>query len=100
MSLTFVSMAIESRLDIEKKFVLLLLADNGDPSGKGSISLEYVAEKCGLGLDLIEGIVENLVMDGIITPYDFSYERPESTGFSFKINSYHGIFNPGGVDEK
>ena len=93
MSLTFVSLAIESSLVVEKKFVLMLLADNCDQDGKGSVDLLNIAETCGFDLEHTTKLVDSLIFSGIITHYDFSQERPRSGVFDFQIIHTHGVFN-------
>ena len=90
MSLHMMGKVIDSNPPIESKFVLLILADSSDPEGKGYVSMENVARECSLGLDKTEEVVENLVLDGIISPYEFSFEVQ---GFSLRINERHGVFN-------
>ena len=89
MSLHMMGKVIDSSLPAEYKLLLLVMADSTDPEGKGYVSIEHVAKKCSLGFDYAEGIVENLVLDGILSPYKFSFEVQ---GFSFRINEHHGVF--------
>ena len=79
------SAAIDTNLETDMKFTLMILADNAAPDGTGYVALPFVAEKCSLSLDRVKKIIHDFFSDGMLIPYDFGDQQPRSPGFSFRI---------------
>jgi len=94
MSIKLMSAAINTNLNIEMKFVLMLLADNSDYEGRGSVRLESLSRQCSLNLERTYDVVDALIVEKIIELGEFNPEHQEPADFcDFQINLSHLIFN-------
>jgi len=95
MSIKLMSAAIDTSLNIEKKFVLMLLADSADFEDRGCVDLEKIAIKCSLSFDKVADITKSFIIDGVLALYDFSVELPDLADglFCFQIDQSHSVFD-------